>query len=197
MKFQKTLLAASLAVAAVSANAAVVPANPVQVTENLVSDKAIYQDPTVKFAGLVQAPVYGALATYEQNQGYLNAYANNYLPAVNPIINDINELVAIDLGSQQLGGSVKEGERIEYDVFKYKNGNTIVYRFQNPKTSDYTGFYTLVNGELIPFTGTVDKDTLEKGGKIAGTTSATDVSGFENKVVNGEHVLYGYQGTTQ
>ena len=42
MKFQKTLLAASLAVAAVSANAAVVPANPVQVTENLVNGNFVH-----------------------------------------------------------------------------------------------------------------------------------------------------------
>src|SRR5690606_14197269 len=118
MKFQKTLLAASLAVAAVSANAAVVPANPVQVTENLVSDKAIYQDPTTKFEGLVQAPVYGAIATYDQSLGALNAYANDYLPEVSVIVNDVNNVVGVDLGSQELTNTTNPGTSVQYDVFK-------------------------------------------------------------------------------
>lgn len=196
MKFQKTLLAASLAVAAVSANAAVVPANPVQVTENLVSDKAIYQDPTTKFEGLVQAPVYGAIATYDQSLGALNAYANDYLPEVSVIVNDVNNVVGVDLGSQELTNTTNPGTSVQYDVFKYTSGTTEIYRFQNPVTGAYTGYYTVEAGTLKEYKGTVDVDTLEKGGKIAGTTASTDVVGFENKVLNGEHVLYGYQGAT-
>ncbi|WP_257226919.1 YadA C-terminal domain-containing protein [Acinetobacter sp. YH12086] len=197
MKFQKTLLAASLAVAAVSANAAVVPANPVQVTENLVSDKAIYQDPTTKFEGLVQAPVYGAIATYDQSLGYVDAYANDYLPEVSVIVNDVNNIVGVDLGSQELTNTTNPGTSVQYDVFKYTSGTTEIFRFQNPVTGAYTGYYTVeADGTLKEYKGTVDVDTLEKGGKIAGTTASTDVVGFENKVLNGEHVLYGYQGAT-
>lgn len=200
MKFQKTLLAASLAVVAVSANAAVVPANPVQVTENLVNKgNPIYDNSydNSPVSGLVQAPVYGELATAMNVASGTNIHeANMFLPEVNPIFNFAGELIGVDLGSQELTSTTNPGTSVEYDVFKYTSGTTEIYRFQNPVTGAYTGYYTVENGTLKEYKGTVDVDTLEKGGKIAGTTASTNVVGFENKVLNGEHVLYGYQGAT-
>lgn len=200
MKFQKTLLAASLAVAAVTANAAVVPANPVQVTENLVNGNQIYDNfyDNSPVSGLVQAPVYGEIATAMNVASGTNVHeANMFLPEINPIVNFDDKLIGFDLGSQELTNTTNPGTSVQYDVFKYTSGTTEIYRFQNPVTGAYTGYYTVeADGTLKEYKGTVDVDTLEKGGKIAGTTASTDVVGFENKVLNGEHVLYGYQGAT-
>ncbi len=102
MKFQKTLLAASLAVAAVSTtNAAVVvqEANPVQVTENLVSNKFVHGDygydildvngNVVGFNGNVYAPVHSELATTYNNNVVGNVRTTeDYLPLLQNLNND-------------------------------------------------------------------------------------------------------------
>lgn len=103
----------------------------------------------------------------------------------------------IDLGSKVLAGSGVSGTGLDYDVFKYTatNGTTQVYQFQDTVTGERTGYFTADNaGNLTVYTGSVDVNTLQKGGKIAGTTGDTYSTGVENKVVNSEHVLYGYQG---
>lgn len=222
MKFQKTLLAASLAVAAVStANAAVVvqEATPIQVTEGLVNTDQIYFDNLVSNApllnaagevvydangqlilasynGFVHAPVHGELATtYNTNVVGGNRVADDYLPTISDLTNG-NRLIGFDLGSQAINPQDVAGSVVKYDVFKYQGqGGQVVYRFQNPTTGEYVpGYFTNNNGTLTPFNGTVDVSTLEKGGQIGGTTGNTINAGYENKVVNGEHVLYGYQG---
>ena len=105
--------------------------------------------------------------------------------------------VGIDLGSKELVAQGQDGDFIKYDVFRYTGANGAdVYRFQNPVTGEYTGYFVKSGNDLVAYNGTVDLNTLEKGGQIDGTTGATSVSGFENKVINGEHVLYGYQGGT-
>ena len=210
MKFQKTLLAVSLAVAAASTvNAAVVSqqAIPVQVTENLVNNKYINSDfgyaiydangTQVGVNGNVYAPVHGELATtYNNNVGYNTRVTSDYLPELSNLVNGANEIVGIDLGSQSVGNATGAGTAITYDVFKYKGADgATVYEFVNPKTGESSGYYVNNGSALVKYTQGVDVNTLTKGGQIAGVTGSTTTTGFENKVVNGEHVLYGYQGS--
>ncbi|WP_257226705.1 MULTISPECIES: YadA C-terminal domain-containing protein [unclassified Acinetobacter] len=209
MKFQKSLLAASLAVVAVSANAAVVSqqAIPVQVTEDLVNNKYINSDfgyaiydangTQVGVNGNVYAPVHGELATtYNNNVGYNTRVTSDYLPELSNLVNGANEIVGIDLGSQSVGNATGAGTAITYDVFKYKGADgATVYEFVNPKTGESSGYFTKQGDALVQYTQGVDVNTLTKGGQIAGVTGSTTTTGFENKVVNGEHVLYGYQGS--
>ena len=210
MKFQKTLLAASLAVAAVSTtNAAVVvqEANPVQVTENLVSNKFVHGDygydildvngNVVGFNGNVYAPVHSELATTYNNNVVGNVRTTeDYLPLLQNLNNDVDEWVGIDLGSQSVGNATGNGQQITYDVFKYTGADgATVYEFVNPQTGESSGYYTKNGTALVKYTQGVDVNTLTKGGQIAGVTGSTTTTGFENKVVNGEHVLYGYQGS--
>lgn len=210
MKFQKTLLAASLAVAAVSTvNAAVVSqqATPVQVTENLVSNKFVHGDYgyiitdanglQTGFNGNVYAPVHSELATtYNNNVGANVRTTEDYLPVLEDLQNDANQWVGIDLGSQSVGNATGAGDQITYDVFKYKGADgATVYEFVNPKTGESSGYFVNSGNALVKYTQGVDVNTLTKGGQIAGVTGSTTTTGFENKVVNGEHVLYGYQGS--
>ena len=198
MKFQQKVLVASLALIAMSAEAVVVNANPVQATENLENNNAIY-NPSVganNVSNLVQAPVYGELATANTTTGN-QKYANDYLPTLANVNSTGGTWVGIDLGSKELVAQGQDGDFIKYDVFRYTGANGAdVYRFQNPVTGEYTGYFVKSGNDLVAYNGTVDLNTLEKGGQIDGTTGATSVSGFENKVINGEHVLYGYQGGT-
>ena len=201
MKFQKSLLAASLAVVAASTvNAAVVSqqATPVQVTENLVNNKYINNgNQQVGFNGNVYAPVHGELATTYNNNVGANAHVtSDYLPELQNLLNGANQVVGIDLGSQSVGNATGSGTAITYDVFKYKgtDGST-VYEFVNPKTGESSGYFVKDGSALVKYTQGVDVNTLTKGGQIAGVTGSTTTTGFENKVVNGEHVLYGYQGS--
>ena len=202
MKVQQTVLAISLGLITFSLQAAVVieTANPVQVTEGLHNTKFIY-NPVVganNVANLVQAPVYGELATANSTTT-IQYYANNYLPTLANIntADGVQRWIGIDLGSQQLLATGQAGNNIKYDVFRYTGPNgTDVYRFQNPITGEYTGYFVKEGNNLVPYTGTVDASTLQKGGQIDGRTGSTAVTGYENKVVNGEHVLYGYQGTS-
>ena len=187
MKFQKTFLAMSLAVVAGSASAAVVSqqAKPVQVTEGLVNTNPIYAD------GYVNAPVHG----YHATQSAVIDQDIDWLPT---ILVDANSK-RIDLGSGTVNGTSKPGEAVKYDVFKYKTKDgTTVYRFENTKDgTKIPGNYVAdATGKLTEYKGTseIDPNTLQKGGQIAGQTGSTNVTGFENRQVNGEHVLYGYQG---
>ncbi|AOA57882.1 YadA-like family protein [Acinetobacter larvae] len=195
MKLQKTFLAASLALVAASVSAQ--QAKPVQVTDGLVSGESIYQGPTHiggTNQGYVQAPVYGVHATQDDQKYGAPHYANNYLPTIKDVNNSAGQWVGIDLGSNTVG-STTAGNAIKYDVFKYKGSNNeTVFEFVNPTTGESSGYFVKSGNDLVAYTGKVDVKTLEKGGQIEGTTGATLNSGFENKVVNGEHVLYGYQG---
>ena len=194
MKFQKTLLAASLAVAAVAAHAQ--DARPVQVTENLISTNPIYGDIFVPGTdiGFVQAPAHGQHASATNPVGY----ANNYLPEIKERKWVDGRVFAIDLGTGAVTDNNTTGQDVKYDVFKYKGAaNEIVYEFVDPKTEVSSGYFVKNSaGNLVAYTGEVDVNTLEKGGQIAGTTGGTHSTGYENRVVNGEHVLYGYQGST-
>ncbi|MEX5286862.1 MULTISPECIES: YadA C-terminal domain-containing protein [Acinetobacter] len=181
MKFQKTLLAASLAVAAVATNAQ--QANPVQVTEGLVNTNPIYAN------GFVNAPVHG----YHATQSAVIDQDIDWLPTI------VSGAKSIDLGTGTVSGTSQPGVPVKYDVFKYKTEDgTTVYRFESTKDgSKIPGTYVAdVNGTLTEYTGTseIDPNTLQKGGQIEGATGSTVVTGFENRQVNGEHVLYGYQG---
>ncbi|WP_257223171.1 YadA C-terminal domain-containing protein [Acinetobacter sp. YH12126] len=185
MKFQKSLLAASLAVVAGAANAQ--QANPVQVTEGLINTNPIYAN------GYVNAPVHG----YHATQSAVIDQDIDWLPTIDFDANNKR----IDLGSGTVTGTSKPGDAVKYDVFKYKTEDgTTVYRFENTKDgSKIPGNYVAdATGKLTEYTGTseIDPNTLQKGGQIAGQTGSTNVTGFENRQVNGEHVLYGYQGGT-
>ncbi|WP_257232105.1 YadA C-terminal domain-containing protein [Acinetobacter sp. YH01020] len=216
MKFQKSLLAASLAVAAVSTvNAAVVvqEAKPVQVTENLVDNKFVnsdnfFEDSTgarIANSNLVYAPVHSELAsTYNTNTQGTNKITSDYLPLLSDITNRANELVGIDLGSKAVTGEAGRTD-FKYDVFKYtsKDGTT-VYRLQQVESQQYVpGTFTLnasnvlVANNQISAEAIQDKSiwSLERGGQLQGSDFTTN-TGYENKVINGEHVLYGYQGQT-
>lgn len=211
MKFQKTILAASLAVAAVTTNAAVVTqqATPVQVTENLVGNKFVNNDfyletfdrngNLVGQVNTVFAPVHSELATtYNTNVNANVRTTSDYLPTLQNLSHN-NEWIGVDLGSQSVVGDGSNGSALKYDVFKYTGeNNQVVYRFQNPTTGEYVAGYFRNDGQgnLVEYTGAVNLDTLQKGGQIDGRTGSTTSTGFENKVINGEHVLYGYQGST-
>ncbi|ALH96629.1 hypothetical protein [Acinetobacter equi] len=85
-------------------------ANPVQVTEGLHNKNIIY-NPVVganNVAILVQAPVYGELATANSTTT-VQYYANNYLPTLNINTTDGTRWIGIDLGSQQLVATGQQG----------------------------------------------------------------------------------------
>lgn len=162
MKFQKTLLAASLAVAAVSANAAWV--NPAQ---NLTSF-AQYD---------AKAPVIGVDRLSTISIGGTE----------------------IDLGSQAVGGLPTGSQHTLYEVFNYKtqSGKDVV-SLQVLGTDQIIGFYELGANSLIPYTADdVLLSTLTEGGQLATDGGATVLTGNELKVINSEHLLYGYQGVSQ
>ena len=197
MKFQKTLLAASLVAAVSTANAAVVKqiASPVQVTENIFNTASVHE-------GYVRAPVHSELAsTYNKNSGTLARTSSDYLPALNNL-NKGGKWIGIDLGSKQVVGD-DDREDFKYDVFKYTNKNgTTVYRLQQVESQEYVpGTFTLnasnvlVANNQISAEAIEDKSiwSLERGGQLEGT-DFTRNTGYENKVINGEHTLYGYQG---
>lgn len=199
MKFQKTILAASLAVVAVTTvNAAVVSqqATPVQVTENLMNLNPIYGGNGSNVLGQVDAPVHGIHATN-------SAVADldiDWLPEIS-VVNNGTYDYAVDLGSREVNQTNQAGQTVKYDVFKYKTTDgTTVFQFENPQTgAKIPGFYTKDStGQLQAYTGssTIDVNTLEKGGQISGLTGSQLTTGYENRQVNGEHVLYGYQGGT-
>lgn len=200
MKFQKTILAVSLAIAATATvNAAVVSqqATPVQVTENLVNLNPIYGGNGSNQLGWVDAPVHGIHATN-------SAVADldiDWLPTISTVSNSAGRDIAIDLGSQEVNTTNQPGQTVKYDVFKYKTTDgTTVYQFENPQTgAKIPGYYTAnAAGQLQAYSGssTIDVNTLQKGGQISGLTGSQLTSGYENRQVNGEHVLYGYQGGT-
>lgn len=195
MKFQKTLLAVSLTVAAITANAQDV--RPSQVTENLISNNPIYRDNLVGSNtdfGYVHAPVYGEHASQQNPVGI----ADNWLPVLGNLENSTGQWIGIDLGTKQVASNSAAGEAVKYDVFKYKGaGSETVYQFVNPKTGVSSGYFVNDSkGNLVEYTGTVDVATLTKGGQIEGNTGGLNTSGYESKVINGEHTLYGYQGST-
>ncbi|NHC02550.1 hypothetical protein G9F31_01995 [Acinetobacter sp. 187] len=210
MKFQKTLLAVSLAVAAASTvNAAVVvqQAIPVQVTEDLVNNKYVSSGiagttlGVSPVSGYEFAPVHSELATtYNKNVNGDARITNNYLPTIADQYatnqSGLNQWIGIDLGSKEVAGKEGAATDLFYDVFKYKGADgATVYEFVNPKTGESSGYFTKEGSALVQYTKGVDVNTLTKGGQIAGETGSTTTSGFENKVVNGEHILYGYQGS--
>lgn len=179
MKFQKTLLAASLAVLTVSAYAQ--DAKPVSVTENLVNNNPIYVN------GFVSAPVHGFHATnsiaIDTDQTWLPTITNNGK--------------VINLGTGLVNAGVQQGANVIYDVFKYTGeNNQAVYQFSEvaDPTKKSGVFVKNATGDLVEYKGTYDVKTLEKGGQIAGQAGALITSGFENRQVNGERVVYGYQG---
>lgn len=185
MKFQKTLLAVSLASIAVVANAQ--DANPVSVTEGLVNHNPIYQN------DYVSAPVNGRSATN----------------SANPLDTDVSWLnqigfidggKQIDLGTGTVINGSTTGAAVKWDVFKYKTEDgTTVYQFENVQTGEKSGIFTANStGALSPYTGTskIDANTLARGGQIDGAAGTTVTTGFENRRINGEHVIYGYQGGT-
>ncbi len=190
MKFQKTLLALSLSVFAVTATHAV-EAQPVQKTEGL------FDSATNEY---VYAPVAGGWDRALNNPlaPYTNFSVN--MDAINPVFDSVTgDLIHVDFGSKTLTGLGANGQPLDFDVFKYTATNsptTEIYQFQNPTTGEKTGYFTrdLTTSQLVNFTGDVDLTTLQKGGKVAGTTGNTFNSGYETKVANSEHVLYGYQG---
>lgn len=194
MKFQKTLLAVSLTVAAISANAQDV--KPSQVTENLISNNPIYRDNLVGINtdfGYVHAPVYGEHASQQNPLGI----ADDKLPTLGNLSNSKGEWIGIDLGTKQVANNSAAGEAVKYDVFKYKGAEgKEVLQFVNPKTGASSGYFVKNGNDLVAYTGDVDVNTLEKGGQIAGNTGGLNTSGYESKVINGEHTLYGYQGST-
>ena len=53
------------------------------------------------------------------------------------------------------------------------------------------------NKELVEYLGTdIDYSTLTKGGQLTTEDPAATITGDELKVINSEHVIYGYAGTT-
>ena len=168
MKFTKTLLAASVAVAAVSANAAWV--NPAQ-----------------NIAGLGNsAPVWGL-----QNLQNID-YTTN--------------LNQIDLGSGPVGGNNPANPNApsttKFEIFNYKTlSGADVISLKNLNTGEMVGTYLRPvgndNKELVEYLGTdIDYSTLTKGGQLTTEDPAATITGDELKVINSEHVIYGYAGTT-
>ena len=192
MKFQKTLLAVSLAAAAVATNAQ--NANPVTVTENLLNNSAkdvvgnsIYQN------GWVIAPVHSIHAKDSVSADV----DRTWLPTITGIQNGTK---SIDLGTGAVGAS-QAGNAVTYDVFKYKTlDGTTVYQFENSVTRQREGgtYVVDVTGNLSKYNGAspIDPNTLAKGGKVDGAKGTTAITGFQNRQINGEHVVYGYQGGT-
>ena len=147
--------------------------------------------------------------------GFKNVAANTYT-------NGLGQTVTVgtgagnkilDLGIKAVAPSTSGSGGVKYDVFKYKTQDgTTVYRFQNPVTGQYSDkYYTAVRngnqtigGKVLPrfdlqvYQGTsaIDVNTLERGGQIDGGALVTTATGYENRQVNGEHVVYGYQGGT-
>lgn len=164
MKFTKTLLAASVAVAAVSAN-------------------ADWVNPAQNLAGLNPAPVWGLQ----------NLKAIDYISNVNQI----------DLGSGTVQQTTKPGETgPTIDVFRYvaKEGSKVVYELKNKETKTSIGVFELNGGTLTQIGTAAEFELntnydLDKGGQLAVQIDDTIITGNEVKVVNGEHVLYGYAGT--
>ncbi|WP_257234074.1 YadA C-terminal domain-containing protein [Acinetobacter sp. YH12029] len=199
MKFQKTLLAASLAIVATSSvSAAVVTqeAKPVQVTENLVNLNQIYGGNGVNQLGQVEAPVHGIHATNTPNLDL----DIDWLPEIG-ILNNGTHDYGIDLGTRDVNQVAQPGSDVKYDVFKYKTlDGTTVYQFENPLTgAKIPGTYVAdASGNLAAYSGSspIDVNTLAKGGQISGLTGSTLTTGYEHRQVNGEHVIYGYQGGT-
>ncbi|WP_180005787.1 YadA-like family protein [Acinetobacter sp. YH12237] len=165
MKFQKTLLAASLAVAAVSANAAWV--NPAQNLTALTGTDA-------------NAPVLGNVHLNQIGYG----------------------ITEIDLGSGSVDAqNTNAGSTVTYEIFNYKTtSGADVISLKNLGTGEDLGYFyrpTSANAELKKYEGTdVDVKTLSKGGQLSTDVGATTTVGEELKVVNSEHVIYGYQGVT-
>lgn len=195
MKFQKTFLAVSLAVAAVAASAQ--DAKPVSVTENLVNLNPIYGGNGVNILDWVNAPVHGIHAT----NSLIQDLDIDWLPTIGIIETGNGRDVALDLGSQTVSQTNQAGNEVKYDVFKYKTlDGTTVYQFVNPKTNEkIQGYYVRdALGNLTQYTGssTIDVNTLQKGGQISGTTGSQLTTGYENRQVNGERIIYGYQGGT-
>lgn len=185
MKFQKTFLAASLAVVAVTANAQ--NANPVSVTEGLVNNNPIYQN------GFVNAPVHG----YHAQKSPQLDFDTTWLPTIGL---DANGKI-LNLGTGSVVGNNQPGEKVTYDVFKYNTQDgTQVYRFESKKDgSKIPGLYVRdAAGNLTEYAGNspVLNDTLTKGGQVDGSEGVSVTTGYENRQVNGEHVVYGYQGGT-
>lgn len=192
MKFQKTFLAASLAIAAATAQAQNV--GPAQVTDMLVNNDKIHSYTDKKGNHFVLAPVYGEHATKSPQIDT----AEDWLPVLGEFRDSAGNVVGIDLGTGVVTGDKTDGTNVKYDVFKYKGakGET-VYEFVDPKTEKSSGYFIKNSaGDLVNYSGKVDVNTLEKGGQIAGTTGGSSSTGFESKVVNGEKTLYGYQGST-
>ena len=166
MKFQKTFLAASLAIAAVSANAAWV--NPAQNLTSLTSADAA-------------APVIGVehLSTITTTD------------------------TSIDLGSGAVdAGLGLAGVEKKFEIFNYKTfSNADVISLKDLATGEIVGTYyrptTSSNATLVEYQGSdIDYATLSKGGQLKTTDSDETTEGEELKVINSEHVIYGYQGTT-
>lgn len=194
MKFQKTFLAASLAIAAATAQAQNV--GPAQVTDGLIdtSKDSIHAYEDGNGNHFVLAPVYGEHATKSPQLDT----AEDWLPELGSFRDSAGNVVGIDLGTGAVIGKGTAGNDVKYDVFKYEGaGKEVVYEFKNPKTNESSGYFVKnKNGELVAYKGKVDVKTLEKGGQIDGVTGGTNTTGFETKVVNGEKTLYGYQGST-
>lgn len=183
MKFQKTLLAASLAVFTVTTYAQ--DAKPATVTENLYNaPNPIYSIDTVR------APVNGRSATTSTAIDI----DSDWLENINYNINEI------DLGTGLVSTGAVSGDAVRFDVFKYQteDGQT-VYQFENSVTGAKSGIFTAdALGQISKYTGTskINVSTLDRGGQIDGSAGTTFTTGFENRRINSEHVIYGYQGGT-
>ena len=167
MNFQKTFLAASLTLAAVAANAQWV--NPAQNVSGLANSN-----------GFVKAPVLGQEHLKPISTGHTN----------------------IDLGSGKVSGTNNSnGTTTRYEIFNYKttSGKEVI-SVKEVGTGKDLGFFLRPqqNGAaLVAYTGNdVDLSTLSKGGQLSTADGSSLTTGDELKVVNGEHVIYGYQGTT-